>query len=94
MAYSTTYTDERGSSVPGEIIESWSYRLDNENLYLPDGKIITVAGALTGSSKIGVTTWRRWPVSRARSFVSGSRCTPPAITSPTGTTLPPRAVPP
>ena len=39
MAYSTTYTDERGSSVPGEIIESWSYRLDNEDLYLPDGKI-------------------------------------------------------
>ena len=31
--------DERGSSVPGEIIESWSYRLDNEDLYLPDGKI-------------------------------------------------------
>ena len=31
--------DERGSSVPGEIIESWSYRLDNEDLYLPDGQI-------------------------------------------------------
>lgn len=26
------------------------------NVYLPDGKIITVAGALTGSNKIGVTT--------------------------------------
>ena len=31
--------DERGSSVPGEIIKSCSYRLDNENLYLPDGQI-------------------------------------------------------
>lgn len=31
--------EEHGSSVPGEIIESWSYRLDNEDLYLPDGQI-------------------------------------------------------
>ena len=31
--------DERGSSVPGEIIKSCSYRLDNEDLYLPDGQI-------------------------------------------------------
>lgn len=28
----------------------------DNNVYLPDGKIITVAGALTGSNKIGVTT--------------------------------------
>lgn len=30
---------ESGSPTPGELIECWYYRLDNEELYLPDGEL-------------------------------------------------------
>lgn len=38
-------------NITGNVVDS-----SPNNVYLPDGKIITVAGALTGSDKIGVTT--------------------------------------
>ena len=38
-------------NITGNVVDS-----SPNNVYLPDGKIITVGGALTGSDKIGVTT--------------------------------------
>ena len=38
-------------NITGNVVDS-----SPNNIYLPDGKIITVGGALTGSDKIGVTT--------------------------------------
>ena len=45
----------------------------DNNVYLPDGKIITVAGALTGSSKIGVTTKNTPSTSAYVQIASGNK---------------------
>ena len=44
----------------------------DNNVYLPDGKIITVAGALTGSNKIGVTTENKPSASNYVRIASGT----------------------
>lgn len=49
--FGDTFNVSGDVNITGNMVDS-----SPNNIYLPDGKIITVAGALTGSDKIGVTT--------------------------------------